>query len=79
MAYHSPRLWNMRFVLAGPNIAEGVTVMTVFMVAGPDAGRTLPWNVGKDHDRFVRTEQGWKLASRGWVELFSQGDVVSVQ
>jgi hypothetical protein len=70
---------NMRFVSTGPNTAEGVTVLTVFMVAGSDAGTTLPWNVGEDHDRFVRTEQGWRLASREWVELFSRGDVVSVQ
>ena len=70
---------NMRFVSTGPDTAEGITVLTVFMVAGSDAARTLPWSVGEDHDRFVRTEEGWKLASRQWVELFSRGDVVSVQ
>ena len=70
---------NMRFISTGPDTAEGVTVLTVFMVAGPGAGTTLPWNVGEDHDRFVRTDGGWKLVSREWVELFTRGDVVNVQ
>ena len=30
----------------------------VFMVAGEQASTTVPFNVGEDHDRFVRTEQG---------------------
>jgi len=69
---------NMRFVYDGPNAAKGTTMLTVFMVAGEGPATTLPWSVGEDHDRFVRTAQGWKLVSRRWVELFSRGDVVSV-
>jgi len=69
---------NMRFVYDGPNAAKGTTMLTVFMVAGDGPATTLPWSVGEDHDRFVRTEKGWKLVSRRWVELFSRGDVVSV-
>jgi hypothetical protein len=53
-------------------------VLTVFMVAGPGAATTAPWTVGEDHDRFVRTEHGWKLVSRRWVELFTRGDVVDL-
>ena len=46
---------NMRFVADGANAAEGTTVLTVFLVAGPGAATTLQWMVGEDHDRFVRT------------------------
>ena len=69
---------NMRFVANGPDAAEGSTLMTVFMVAGPGDATTLPWNVGEDHDRFVRTADGWKLVSRRWVNLFTRGDVIDL-
>jgi SnoaL-like domain len=69
---------NMRFVATGANSAEGTTILTVFMVAGPGPATTLPFSVGEDHDRFVRTAQGWKFASRRWVELFSRGDVLKL-
>jgi len=62
----------MRFVADGANAAVGRTILTVFMVAGPGASTTLPWRVGEDHDRFRRTEQGLRFASRRWVELFSR-------
>jgi hypothetical protein len=67
---------NMRFVYDGPDAAEGITILTVFMVAGSNDATTLPWNVGEDHDRFVRTADGWRFASRRWVNLFSRGDVI---
>ena len=70
---------NMRFVADGPNVAEGTTILTVFMVAGTEPATTLPWSMGEDYDRFVRTEHGWKLTSRRWVELFARGDVVSLK
>lgn len=63
---------NMRFVADGPDAAEGSTVLTVYMVAGDAGTTTVPWNVGEDHDRFVRTADGWRLASRRWVELFTR-------
>ena len=69
---------NMRFVADGANAAQGTTVLTVFMVAGSAASTTVPYSVGEDHDRFVRTEQGWKLVSRRWVELFARGDVLNL-
>jgi len=65
---------NMRFVADGPDAAEGITVLTVYMVAGAGAATTVPLQVGEDHDRFVRTPEGWRLASRRWVELFSRGE-----
>jgi hypothetical protein len=67
---------NMRFVYDGPDAAEGTTMLTVFMVAGSNDATTLPWNVGEDHDRFVRTAEGWRIASRRWVNLFSRGDAI---
>ena len=69
---------NMRFVADGANEAHGTTVLTVFMVAGQGPATTLPFSVGEDHDRFVRTERGWKLVSRLWVELFTRGDVLNL-
>jgi hypothetical protein len=46
--------------------------LTVFMVEKPEAGATLPWRIGEDHDRFVLTEHGWRLVSRRWVDLFAR-------
>jgi hypothetical protein len=60
---------NMRFVAVGPDEAEGTTTLTVFMTTEPGVGTTLPWSVGEDYDRFVRTKDGWKLASRRWVKM----------
>jgi len=69
---------NMRFVSDGPDKAEGTTVLTVFMVPGSEAATTQPFSVGEDHDRFVRTEEGWRFVSRRWVELFARGDVLNL-
>jgi hypothetical protein len=69
---------NMRFVSDGPDAAEGTTILTVFMVAGAEPATTQPFSVGEDHDRFVRTEQGWRFVSRRWVELFARGDVLNL-
>ena len=68
----------MRFVYDGDNAAIGTTVLTVFMVTGEQASTAVPFSVGKDHDRFVRTEQGWRFASRRWVELFTRGDTLNL-
>src|SRR5262245_31204695 len=64
---------NMRFVTTGINDAEGTSVLTVFMVAGPTTPTTIPWSVGEDHDRFIRTKQGWRFVQRHWFELFTRG------
>ena len=69
---------NMRFVADGPDAAHGTTILIVFMVAGVGPATTLPFDVGEDHDRFVRTADGWRFASRRWVELFARGDVLSL-
>jgi hypothetical protein len=69
---------NMRFVYDGPDKAAGTTILTVFMVAGSEAAKTQPFSVGEDHDRFVRTEAGWRFVSRRWVELFARGDVLNL-
>ena len=69
---------NTRFVTDGPDAAEGTTILTVFMVAGSEAATTQPFSVGEDHDRFVRTEEGWRFVSRRWVELFARGDVLNL-
>jgi hypothetical protein len=68
---------NMRFLSDGPDVAHGVPVLTVFM--DPDGSQpSVPRNVGQDHDRFVRTAQGWRLVSRRWVNLFTRGDLVPI-
>ncbi len=63
---------NMRFTVVGDNEAEGVTILTVFM--DDDTHSSTPWVVGEDHDRFVRTEQGWRFKSRRWKQLFARPD-----
>ena len=61
---------NMRFAVVDEREAEGVTVLTVFM--DDDTHSAIPWLVGEDHDRFVRTEQGWRFKSRRWTQLFAR-------
>jgi len=61
----------MRFVIDGPDAAQGTTILTVFRVAGEEPATTQPFSVGEDHDRFVRSEKGWRIVSRRWVELFA--------
>jgi len=69
---------SMRFTAIGADAAEGYTSMAVYMTAGDDAATTMPWSVGEDHDRFVRTGQGWRLVSRRWTEHFARGDTIDV-
>ncbi len=59
---------NMRFVNLSHDTAEGLTILTVFM--DDKKSSSIPWVVGEDHDRFVRTEKGWRFVSRRWVQLF---------
>ena len=61
---------NMRFAVAGDNEVEGVTILTVFM--DDDTHSAVPWVVGEDHDRFVRTAEGWRFKSRRWAQLFAR-------
>ena len=68
---------NMRFVSDRPDAAEGSTILITFMDA--DGTRSsVPWNVGEDHGRFVRTGQGWRLVSRKYVNLFVRGDTIDI-
>jgi SnoaL-like protein len=68
---------NMRFVMDGADAAVGSTILIVFMdVDGTKS--SVPFNVGEDHDRFVRSEQGWRFASRRWVELYRRGDSIDL-
>jgi hypothetical protein len=68
---------NPRFVYDGPDAAIGTRVLTVFMDA--DGTRSsAPWSVGEDHDRYVRTANGWRIASTRWVELFTRGDSIAI-
>jgi hypothetical protein len=61
---------NMRLTVVGDHEAEGVTILTVFM--DDETNSSIPWVVGEDHDRFVRTEQGWRFKSRRWKQLFAR-------
>lgn len=70
---------NMRFAYtgtgtdsAGRDTAEGTTVLTVFVNDETGRPTAMPWGVGEDHDRFVRTEAGWRFTRRTWVQLFSR-------
>jgi hypothetical protein len=67
----------MRFVADGPDAARGTSLLIVFM--DPDGSQaSAPWNVGEDHDRFVRTATGWRIASRRYVNLFTRGDTLDI-
>src|SRR5262245_26395414 len=68
---------NMRFLMDGADAAVGSTILTVFMDANGTKS-SVPFNVGEDHDRFVRTEDGWRFASRRWVELYGRGDNIDL-
>jgi hypothetical protein len=68
---------NMRFVADGPDAAVGSTMLVVFMDADGTQS-SMPFNVGEDHDRFVRTKHGWRFASRRWVELYNRGETIDV-
>ena len=68
---------NMRFVMDGPDAAVGSTILIVFMDTDGTKS-SIPFNVGEDQDRFVRTEQGWRFASRRWVELYHRGDTLDL-
>jgi SnoaL-like domain len=69
---------NMRFVMDGADAAVGSTILIVFMDTDGTKS-SVPFNVGEDHDRFVRTEQGWRFASRRWVELYRRGDTFDLR
>ena len=49
---------------------ESGAVLTVFM--DDETGSSFPWVVGEDHDRFIRTNDGWRFASRRWEQLFAR-------
>ncbi|MGZ4619591.1 MAG: nuclear transport factor 2 family protein [Frankiaceae bacterium] len=68
---------NMRFVTDGPDAAAGSTMLIVFMDADGTKS-SVPFNVGEDHDRFVRTGDGWRFVSRRWVELYKRGDTINI-
>jgi hypothetical protein len=68
---------NMRFLMDGADAAVGSTILTVFMDAN-GMKSSVPFNVGEDHDRFVRTEHGWRFASRRWLELYRRGDTIDL-
>jgi hypothetical protein len=68
---------NMRFVATatdteGRDTAEGITVLTVFLNDADGRATSTPWVVGEDHDRFVRTDAGWRFTRRSWVQLFAR-------
>ena len=68
---------NHRFVTTGPDAegrdtAAGTTVLTVFLQDKDGRATTRPFAVGEDHDRFVRTDDGWRFTHRSWQQLFSR-------
>ncbi|GIH15155.1 nuclear transport factor 2 family protein [Rugosimonospora africana] len=68
---------NLRFVASavdgeGRDTAEGVTVLTVYVNDADGRPTSTPWVVGEDHDRFVRTEAGWRFTHRSWIQLFTR-------
>jgi hypothetical protein len=60
----------MRFTGRGNGQATGSTLLTVFMHHGDGRGPALPAVVGEDTDEFIRTDAGWRFASRTFKTLF---------
>src|SRR5207247_8506786 len=46
------------FISVDEDRTEGVTALTVVMDDGTRSA--VPWVIGEDHDRFVRTTDGWQ-------------------
>lgn len=74
-------LSNARFSADGPDRAVGTSMLTAYFVpidsnesaeAGDVIVATAPFAVGEDHDTFVRTPEGWRIASRRWEQLFTR-------
>jgi hypothetical protein len=63
---------NLRFVDDGGDRAYGTSLLTAYFVSAGEPNTTAPFAVGEDHDSFVHTDQGWRFASRTWVQLFSR-------
>jgi SnoaL-like domain len=61
----------MRFIGRGDDRATGSTLPTVFMHDGDGRGPAVPAVVGEDTDEFVRTDAGWRFASRTFETLFA--------
>lgn len=61
----------MRFTDRGNRRATGNTLLTVFMHEGEGLGPAVPAVVGEDTDEFVRTDAGWRFASRKFETLFA--------
>lgn len=61
----------MRFTDRGNGRAAGSTLLTVFMHDGDGRGPAVPAVVGEDTDEFVRTDVGWRFASRTFETLFA--------
>lgn len=68
-------LSNPRFVSNGTDRATGTVMVTAFFVptdGTEEITATTPFAVGQDHDTYVRTSEGWRLASRRWEQLFTR-------
>lgn len=68
-------LSNARFVADGPDRATGTVLLAAYFVPADGAEGiipTIPFAVGQDHDTYVRTPEGWRLASRRWEQLFTR-------
>ena len=52
--------------------AVGVVITAAYLDEGDAQASTLPFTVGEDNDRFVRTDQGWRFVSRHWDQLFDR-------
>jgi SnoaL-like protein len=62
---------NVRFVADGNDAADGVALVTAYL-ADDGTATTIPFQVGEDIDRFVRTAEGWRFTSRRWNTLFTR-------
>lgn len=60
----------MRFAAAGEDQPEGTTVITQHVDDGGSPGIAVPRVAVEDFDQFVRTDKGWRIASRSFEFLY---------
>jgi hypothetical protein len=51
---------SVRVVSDRASAATGAALLATDMLEGDRLGTSMRWNAGQDHDRFVRTWQGWR-------------------
>ena len=63
---------NVRIDPIGPDEAAGTSLVTLYQADLGELPRSVEGfvGIGEYHDRFVRTDEGWKIAHRKFVDVY---------